>query len=237
MNRLKPYFKGLALIAMLVALGYAVKALGLHGMLNESWIDEQVRDQGLRGDALFLVAASIATAAGFPRQAVSFLAGYGFGLGVGMTLALGGTVLGCVLAFYVSRFLGREAIVALFPDRIRRLDAFLHDHPFSMALLVRLMPVGSNIVTNLAAGVSGVRALPFFAGSAIGYIPQTVIFALLGSGIHLDPILRLTTGVALFLISGALGIYLFRRYRANRALDAELADAVPADGAPGEGRP
>jgi uncharacterized membrane protein YdjX (TVP38/TMEM64 family) len=235
MIRLKPYLKGLAVIAVLVALGYAVKVLGLSGMLNEAWIDDQVRDQGLRGDLLFLAVGTIATAAGFPRQAVSFLAGYGFGLGEGSALALGAVVLGCILAFFVSRFLGRSVIVNLFPDRIRRIDAFLHDHPFSMALLVRLMPVGSNVVTNLAAGVSGVRAMPFFAGSAIGYIPQTVIFALLGSGIHLDPVLRITTGVLLFLISGALGVYLFRRYRASRALDAELADAVADAGAPGGG--
>jgi uncharacterized membrane protein YdjX (TVP38/TMEM64 family) len=235
MNRVKPYLKGLAVIAMLVALGYAVKALGLNETLNEAWIDNQVRDQGLSGDVLFLAAGTIATAAGFPRQAVSFLAGYGFGLGEGIVLALGASVLGSILAFFTSRFLGRSVILGLFPDRIRRLDAFLHDHPFSMALLVRLMPVGSNLVTNLAAGVSGVRALPFFAGSAIGYIPQTVIFALLGSGIHLDPILRITTGVVLFLISGALGIYLFRRYRASRALDSDLAGAVPADGSPGAG--
>ena len=32
-----------------------------------------------------------------------------------------------------------------------------------------VLPVGSNLVTNLAAGVSSVRYLPFVAGSAIGY--------------------------------------------------------------------
>ena len=77
--------------------------------------------------------------------------------------------------------------------------------------------------------------MPFFAGSAIGYIPQTVIFALLGSGIHLDPVLRITTAVVLFVISGMIGVYLFRRYRASRALDREMAAAVPADTAPGGG--
>jgi uncharacterized membrane protein YdjX (TVP38/TMEM64 family) len=100
---------------------------------------------------------------------------------------------------------------------------------------LRLLPVGSNLATNLAAGVSGVRALPFIAGSGLGFIPQTVIFALLGSGIHLDPGLRISTGIVLFLFSGMLGVTLFRRYRESLALDQEMAEVIPTDPAPGPG--
>jgi hypothetical protein len=55
-----------------------------------------------------------------------------------------------------------------------------------------------------------------------------VIFALLGSGIHLDPVLRISTGVVLFLISGMLGVALFRRYRKSLALDQDMAGVIPA---------
>ena len=82
-----------------------------------------------------------------------------------------------------------------------------------MALLIRLLPLGSNLVTNLVAGVSSANALGFFAGSVLGYVPQTIIFALLGSGINLDPALRITSSVLLFMLSAALGVYLYRRYR------------------------
>ena len=228
MKLIWPYLRGLLLIALLMGLGFLVKVTGLYGLLDETWIDEQIRDQGLTGNLLFLAAGMMMTALGFPRQAVSFLAGYGFGFGEGTGLALGSTVMGCALAFYFARVLGRAYVLGLFSDRIRRLDKFLHDHPFSTALLLRLLPAGSNLVTNLAAGVSGVRALPFIAGSALGFIPQTVIFALLGSGIHLDPILRISTGIVLFLVSGMLGVTLFRRYRKSLALDREMAGVIPA---------
>ena len=240
MNRFRPYLRGLVLIALLMGLGYLVKVTGLYGLLDETWIDEQIRDKGLTGDLVFLAAGMMMTALGFPRQAVSFLGGYGFGLGEGTALALGATVLGCTLAFYFARLVGRAYVLGLFPDRIRRIDSFLHAHPFSTALLLRLLPVGSNLITNLAAGVSGVRALPFIAGSGLGFIPQTVIFALLGSGIHLDPVLRISTGVVLFLVSGMLGITLFRRYRKSRALDQDMAQVLPAGSqsgpAPGSGQ-
>lgn len=235
MNRAKPYLRGVVLIALLIGLGYGVKVTGLYGLLDESWVDEQIRDKGLAGGLAFLAAGMIMTALGFPRQAISFLGGYGFGLGEGAALALGSTVLGCTLAFYCARWAGRATILGLFPSRIRRLDYLLHDHPFSTALLIRLLPLGSNLVTNLAAGVSGIRALPFIAGSGLGFIPQTVIFALLGSGIHLDPGLRISAGIVLFFISSMLGVALFRRYRKSLALDQELAEVIPADPAPGPG--
>ena len=56
-------------------------------------------------------------------------------------------------------------------------------------------------------------AAAFVGGSALGYIPQSFIFALLGSGITLQPGLRISLSVVLFLISAALGVYLFRRFR------------------------
>ncbi|MGE0650678.1 MAG: TVP38/TMEM64 family protein [Alphaproteobacteria bacterium] len=231
MSVLKPYLRGLVLIATFVALGYLVKETGLYDLLDERWIDREIRGRGIAGEMLFVGLGALLTAIGFPRQAVSFLGGYAFGFGVGTGLGLLAAGFGCVLAFTAARVLGRKLVRERFGPRVRRLDDFLHDHPFSMALLIRLLPVGSNAVTNLAAGVSGIRAVPFVAGSVIGYLPQTMIFALLGSGIHLDPSLRIGASVVLFVISGMLGVYLFRRYRTNRALDSDVA--IAADGSGG----
>jgi uncharacterized membrane protein YdjX (TVP38/TMEM64 family) len=226
MTALKPYLRGLALIASFVALGYLVKATGLSGLFDEAWIDAEIRGRGLSGEALFLAVGAVLTALGFPRQAVCFLGGYAFGFDLGTVLSLAASVGGCVLAFLYARLLGRSFVQGRFPDRIRRIDDFLRANPFSMTLLVRLLPVGSNVVTNLAAGVSGVRALPFLAGSLIGYVPQTAIFALLGSGIHFDPMMRIAASVALFVVSGMVGVYLFRRYRKSGALDRDVDTAL-----------
>jgi uncharacterized membrane protein YdjX (TVP38/TMEM64 family) len=226
MTALKPYLRGLALIASFVALGYLVKATGLSGLFDEAWIDAEIRGRGLSGEALFLAVGAVLTALGFPRQAVCFLGGYAFGFDLGTVLSLAASLGGCVLAFLYARLLGRSFVQGRFPDRLRRIDDFLRANPFSMTLLVRLLPVGSNVVTNLAAGVSGVRALPFLAGSLIGYVPQTAIFALLGSGIHFDPMMRIAASVALFVVSGMVGVYLFRRYRKSGALDRDVDTAL-----------
>jgi uncharacterized membrane protein YdjX (TVP38/TMEM64 family) len=215
---LKPYLRGLVLIATLVGLGVIVKTTGLYGLMDEGWIDREIRGRGLMGEVIFVALGAVLTAVGFPRQAVGFLGGYAFGLGLGTGLALTAAAFGCVTAFAYARLMGRRFVRERFGARIRRLDAFLHDNPFSTALLIRLLPVGSNLLTNLAAGVSGVRALPFVAGSTLGYVPQTLIFALVGSGLHIEPAMRIGASVVLFVISGMLGVYLFRRYRGTSAL-------------------
>jgi uncharacterized membrane protein YdjX (TVP38/TMEM64 family) len=233
-NALKPYLRGFILIASFVAIGFLVKTVGLHDFFDTTWIDQEIRGRGISGELLFVLAGALITALGLPRQAVSFLGGYAFGLGLGTALALAASLLGCVFTFYYARLLGRSFVLARFPDRIKRIDAFLHDNPLSMTLLIRLLPVGNNGLTSMAAGVSGVRALPFFLGSLLGYVPQTVIFTLLGSGIHLDPEIRIGASIVLFVVSGALGIYLFRRYRKSRALDEDVDE--PSEDSTAEAR-
>ena len=225
--------RGLAVMATLALGLYVWEMADLSNVLTNDWIDAHIRGQGLTGELLFLALAAMATGVGLPRQVVSGLAGYAFGLMLGTGLALAGTVLGCIGAFYYARLIARGPIQRRLSNRVKRVDDFLHDNTFSMTLLIRMLPVGSNIATNLAAGVSSIRGLPFFGGSALGYLPQTMIFALLGSGVSVDPALRITLSVVLFVASGLLGVYLYRRFRhgksLGRKLDEELGENEEAE--------
>jgi len=214
--------RGIAIMATLAGALYVWDVADLGNVLTNDWIDAHIKGQGLGGEVLFLGLAALATGVGLPRQVVSGLAGYAFGLTLGTGLALLGTVVGCIGAFYYARLLARAPLQRKFSGRVRRLDDFLHDHTFSMTLLVRMLPLGSNVATNLAAGVSSIRAIPFFSGSALGYLPQTVIFALLGSGVAVDPALRITLSIILFVASGLLGVYLYRRFRHGKSLDKSI---------------
>lgn len=213
----KPYLKGLTMIASLVAIGYGLKALGVSEMFDTTWVDQQVKGQGITGEALFVAMGALATAVGFPRQVVAFLGGYAFGFVEGTALALLGATLGCALAFGYARLLGRSLVQRHFGRKIARFEAVLAERTFLTTLLIRFLPVGSNVVTNLLAGVTRVPAPPFIGGSAVGYLPQTVVFVLIGSGVHIDPTFRIGLGVALFVASAAMGVYLLRDIR--RRLD------------------
>jgi len=215
--------KGLALILSLALLGYLFKTSDLGNSVNEAWIDARVRGHGVNGALLFLLMGGVFTAIGLPRQIIAFLGGYAFsGIWLGTLLGALAALLGCMLTFAYARFFGRGLLRSRLGERAGRFDRFIHGHPFSMTVLIRLLPVGSNLLTNLAAGISSIRPAYFFSGTFLGYLPQTLVFALVGSGVHIAPMLKLTLAIALFLVSMALGVYLYRRRRGVEALDESL---------------
>ncbi len=198
---------------------YLIRASGLDSLLNTTWVDAHIRGQGAWGYGVFLFVAGGLTAIGVPRQIISFMAGYAFGAMWGTIWGVLGTTLGCIFVFYWARIAGRRYVVHRYAGRIERLNAFIAQSPFSMTLVIRCLPVGNNLLTNLLAGVSTISATAFISGSCTGYIPQTLIFALLGSGVRVDPLWRTAVSAILFMVSSALGWMLYRRYRIGKMLD------------------
>jgi uncharacterized membrane protein YdjX (TVP38/TMEM64 family) len=213
--------RGLLVILALVTVGYLLK-----GVLDQQWIDAQIRDQGVRGQLLFVVVCSLLGSIGLARQLIAFLGGYAFGVVWGFTLAMLAVVVACITTFTISRFLLRNFLLQRFSERIRRVDSFLQENTFTMALLIRLLPLGSNWMANVAAGVSGVRSLPFFLGSALGYVPQMLIFSLVGSGSRVDRFWQVAIAMIMFVVATFMGIYLYRKHRhgktLGKAVDREL---------------
>lgn len=228
--------KGLALMLSLALLGYLFNTSDLGNSVNEAWIDARVRGHGVNGALLFLLMGGLFTAIGLPRQIIAFLGGYAFSMGLGTLLGALAALLGCILSFSYARLFGQGFLRVRLGERAGRFDRFIHDHPFAMTVLVRLLPVGNNLLTSLAAGISSIRPTHFFFGSFLGYLPQTLVFALVGSGVHIAPTLKLALAIGLFLISGALGAWLYRHFRHGQSLDdqidAELDETEPSDHEP-----
>ena len=224
--RLKTYLPGLIFLLTLILVGYAAESGLLGGLLSEEWIDREVRGKGVPGELLFLAVGAFATAVAVPRHVISFLGGYAFGFGLGGALAVAATEIGCMVDFFYARAVGRPLVSARLGARVRRLDDFLAANPFSMTLLIRLLPVGNNFATSLAAGVSRVPARPFLLGSLLGYIPQTMVFALAGSGVEMGARYRIALAALFFVVSGSIGIWLYRRYRHGRTLGEDVEKAI-----------
>jgi uncharacterized membrane protein YdjX (TVP38/TMEM64 family) len=204
-------FKPALMAAAMVAVVFALPLLGAASA--QATLSGLIAQGGIRGPALFLVLATFLTAVGLPRQVPAFVAGYAFGPWYGSAIALVATVLACSLDFIWVRALGRDFVRRRFGKALRKVDGMLAAQPFIATLTLRLMPVGSNLLLNLAAGLTSVRALPFLAGSAIGFIPQTVIFALIGQGSAPSHAYVLAVGAVMFVLSALLGIFLFRNSR------------------------
>jgi uncharacterized membrane protein YdjX (TVP38/TMEM64 family) len=195
----------------MIAIAFSLPMLGAASA--QATLVRLVSEGGVRGPTMFLILATFLTAIGLPRQIPAFVAGYAFGAWYGAAIALISQVLACSADFGWARLMGRSFVYRRFGPALRKIDATLAARPFIATLTFRLMPVGSNILLNLAAGLSSVRALPFITASAIGFIPQTVIFALIGCGSAPSHTHVLAIGIAMFVLSALCGIFLFRKYR------------------------
>lgn len=220
-GRWRPLAKLVVLAGGLVAAGALLREMG--GVPGTDWVDAYIRDDGLRGEAVFILVGAALTAAGLPRQSVAFLAGYAYGTVLGAGVALAAQVVGCLGSYAWARLLGRDwaerRLAGRFGHRLRPLRDVLAENPFQATLALRLLPVGNNLALNLLAGMAALRVVPFLAGSALGYLPQTIVFAFLGKGIRVEGAWQLGLGAALLLLSFGLGVWIWRRHRLAQELD------------------
>ncbi len=205
--------KGWAFLAVALLLALVV-------LLNQSPPSDWTRAQqlGLRLQnaslmemLVFMGVGVLATSVGLPRQMLAFISGFAFGVlpGVLLSLVLAGA--GCALTFVVSRLLFRKRLKRRLTGLIEKLDAFTEHDAFLKILILRFQPLGTNLMTNVAAGISRISAPTFLAASLLGYIPQMLVFALMGSGIRVGSNTQLLVSFALLLVSIALGAWLWRR--------------------------
>lgn len=205
--------KGGSVFAVLACALLLLRAVEPDAEAYSRFVDEHIRARGAAGAGLYVLLTGALTCMAAPRQLLSFAGGYAFGAFFGTVWATAGTLLGCVLSFSYARYLGQDFVQRRFGLRIRKLERFLLRAPLSMTFIIRSLPVGNNLLTNVLAGVSRIPALPFFCGSGLGYLPQNFVFSLLGSGVRVDPFWRTAVSAGLFLASSLAGLWLYRKYR------------------------
>ena len=217
------------LLAVMLSGQFALRSVGID---PAGALGALVQWRGGIAELLFLPAGAVLCCLGAPRQVLAFAAGAGFGAPAGTLLAVAATTLGCAASFAWARLAARDWVKQRLAGRLARADRFLAAHPFSATLMLRLLPVGNNLLLNLLAGVSGVAAGRFLLGSAVGHVPQALVFALLGAGTQLDKPALFAIAAALLAASSAIGLWLLRQARARYGAGfPSLADAGAGEAA------
>lgn len=212
---------------MVVAMSLLVLAVQqdwLTHIADRQWVADYLAQEGIYAFGWVSLTAIIYTALGGPRQVLAFVLGYALGGWVGMFLSTLLTSIGAMACFLVSRFLLGNMARRRFSKRLDQLQEVLAEKTLLKVLMIRLLPVGSNLLTNLLAGATHIKLAPFIVGSFIGYIPQMAVFALLGSGIGVSDHRQMILSVVLFIIASAIGLYLYRT-RSSR----QISDLVTKD--------
>lgn len=213
---LLPWLKGAVLFAVALTLIYVAHT---HMPETEELSQGLQRFAALAGAwtaPLFVIGSALLSCLFVPRQVIAFAGGFALGPVWGGVLSTLGVTLGCAVALFFARCIGRTALERRYADKLRSFNDAAIRSPFLMGLAARLFPSGNNLIFSLLAGLSRVAALPFICGSALGYIPQNTVFALLGSGARIAPELRTAAAVLLFLIATVLAFYIYKRIRVGK---------------------
>lgn len=211
------------LLTIMVVLGYLMYHYSVLDFIDASAIGDTINNLGWFGIPAFIVFGMLFTSIGLPRQAMAFIGGYVFGIVAGVTLGTMAAVMGAMLTFYFSRWLARPFVLRRYPRLVASIDGFIRERLFLKIILIRFLPFGTNLATNLAAGAAATPVRPFALASLIGYVPQMTIFALTGHGIRVESNTQLVVAGCLFLISLIIGGYLYR-HRGNHSVSALKVD-------------
>ena len=161
--------------------------------------------------ALFIAAGTLLSAVGVPRQSVALVGGYAFGTVTGTLATLGAVTLGAALAAETARRIGRPRLEARFPQLADSLGGWSSERVFARTLAVRLFPVGSNLLINVVAGLARVDRRAFLVASLIGFLPQSVAFAVAGDGVEATSPAAIAFAVVLLGLSIVAGLGFGRR--------------------------
>ena len=162
---------------------------------------------------LLFVFLSLATSIGLPRQIAALVAGINLGAFIGIIVATVAATLGCFITFSVARYLLSDSITRKYPSKLAKLSEFLGEQTFLKAIVIRILPLGSNFITNIIAGVSKVSMPAYVSGSFVGFIPQMIIFSLAGSGMRLGAQNELIASATLFVVALLLTAYLVKKHK------------------------
>jgi uncharacterized membrane protein YdjX (TVP38/TMEM64 family) len=204
---LQSLIKAILPLAILIAIGMVLDQYSI----NESWA-LKIYDQSPKEKTInYLLVAIPLIFIGFPRQIVSFFAGYLFGTWAGFIAAIFASAAGSLLAYLYGRFFESTASKIIAKKHIP-LKQRLIEKTFAAVLAIRLFPIGSNLITNLAAGALRLNVGRFLAASVIGFSPQTLIFAMAGSNTD-SPIATGALSAVLLVVSVIIGQRVYKQIR------------------------
>jgi Uncharacterized conserved protein len=205
--------KLLVIIGLFFMLALAVQQGWLDVISKSESARAFIQQRGVQGYLMLTAAAILFMAVGGPRQIIAMVFGFIFGTLFGFVVALVVSGISLALTYFTAHTFLKPFIEKKYHKQSLRLLQWLRVATTRKTIMIRLMPVGSNVLTNLFAGAAAVDFKRFLIGSVIGYSPQTFIFVLVGSGIGLAQSDKLLISGLLFVTSSILGIHLFKKHR------------------------
>ena len=214
----------LAAAFALAAIAAALYLSPLRGWLTVENVSAAIRQIGTIWYApiLFMLAFAIACVLWIPASVFLIAAGVIWGWQLGSLYSITAALLGAVMSYYVSRFIGAEAMAKFGGAKVAR---YLERAGFQTMLILRLIPLFPFAVLNYGAGIAGVRARDFFFSTALGVLPSMIVVCYSADAITRGMMSReealKTLFKVCFIFAAVVAVPILLKNRAARALRIE----------------
>ncbi|MBN2840064.1 MAG: TVP38/TMEM64 family protein [Coriobacteriia bacterium] len=181
----------LAVIAVLVVLyfvwppfhSFVSEAYGVLSSGEQQRIESWVNGYGAWSFVVLIALMLLQTIVAFlPSVVIMAVAVVSFGPVVGGLLTWGGLVLAASLGYGIGRSFGVATVDRLVGSKTeQKMEHVLDRYGVWAVVAARLSPVLSTDAVSIAAGLVGMKFVPFIAATAAGTLPLTVFVAWLGA--------------------------------------------------------
>lgn len=175
----KPLLKILILGMIVVLMVFLFNRLNLNNY-GPNEIKDFILSKGNLGPIVYLVLLTLLPLILFPDSVLVIGGGMVYGLAGGVILTSIGSLLGGIVAFLISRKLGRDAVQKLIK---KDLVLFSKDNRWGglvLILVLRLIPLFPFKVVSYSAGLSDIKLRDFSIATVIGSLPGIFVYTNLG---------------------------------------------------------
>lgn len=166
----------IVLIIGLSAAAFYCYKTGLFQNYTSEGIEEYINSHGAFGPIVYMIMFSI-----FPSGSIIAIGGgMAFGMYFGTLYTTLGALLGATTAFFIAKFLGREAVEKLLGGKIQNIENGALKNGFLLILILRLIPIIPFNVISYGAGLTKIKFTDYFLASMIGILPGVFVFTNLG---------------------------------------------------------
>ncbi|NLE81596.1 MAG: TVP38/TMEM64 family protein [Rhodococcus sp.] len=158
---------------------------------------------------VFFVVHALVTVLPFPRTVFTLSAGLLFGAWWGVILAVGASAVSAILALYIVRAIGRDAVwQRISSPSVRRVDERIAQRGWLAVGSLRLIAFVPFSVLNYCCGVSSIRLVPYVVATVIGTLPGTIGMVVLGDALTGETNPAMLAVSAVCIAVGILGLVL-----------------------------
>lgn len=207
------YYKLIGLISLILLVHQIADYSIIQHIADKNWISSYVSEHGILGTVVLLLTGIVFMGCGGPRQIIAFLFGYTYGIALGLTYGVICSLISAGLCYWLARIHLKDWLALVIPTQLQYFQYHVKQQPFKKVLLLRLLPLGSNVLTNLCSGLIAVPFKEFIFASFVGYLPQTLIFSLAGGGINTNSSLQVILSIVLGIVSLLLTAHLYKAHK------------------------